>query len=75
MFLFVGAELFIMTGLYFFQPETKNRSNTEIDILYSSKVSPRKFENYLVVQDQVVERKKKPGFFDGLAKHVGRTVC
>ncbi|OQE29866.1 hypothetical protein PENSTE_c002G07012 [Penicillium steckii] len=75
MFLFVGAELFIMTGLYFFQPETKNRSNTEIDTLYSSKVSPRKFEDYLVIEDQVVERKKKTGFFGGLSKHIGKSVC
>lgn len=26
MFLFVGAEVFIMAGLFFFQPETKVRS-------------------------------------------------
>lgn len=63
MFLFVGAELFIMAGLYFFQPETKNRSNADIDALYASKVSPRNFADFDVVDGQVVEKIKKPGFF------------
>ena len=34
MFLFVGAELSITAGLYFFQPETNIRSNAEIDAMY-----------------------------------------
>jgi hypothetical protein len=78
MFLFVGAELFIFAGLYFFQPETKNRSNADIDTLYANKVSPRKFKDFIVVEDQVVEKKKKAGFFGELAdkaKHVGKSVC
>ena len=33
MFLFVGAEVFIMAGLYFFQPETKVRLRREIESL------------------------------------------
>lgn len=79
MFLFVGAELFIIGGLYFFQPETKNRSNAEIDALYANKVSPRKFKNFVIVDGQIVEKKKKKtGLFGRLAdkaKHVGRDVC
>lgn len=78
MFLFVGAELFIMVGLYFFQPETKNRSNADIDALYANKVSPRKFNNFAVVEGQVVEKTNKIGFFGRLAgktKHVGKGVC
>ncbi len=63
MFLFVGAEVFIMAGLYFFQPETKNRSNADIDALYASKISPRNFADFDVVDGQVVEKTKKPGFF------------
>lgn len=78
MFLFVGAELFIMAGLYFFQPETKNRTNTEIDAMYASKVSPRKFTDFSVVDGQVVENAKKRGFLGRLSaktKHVGTGVC
>ncbi|KAJ5358603.1 uncharacterized protein N7496_011016 [Penicillium cataractarum] len=79
MFLFVGAELFIMAGLYFFQPETKNRSNAEIDALYANKVSPRMFNDFTVVDGQVFEKeKKKAGIFGRFAdrtKHVGRGVC
>lgn len=62
MFLFVGAELFIMAGLYFFQPETKNRTNVEIEALYASKIPARKFSDYEVVDGQVVERKGASGF-------------
>lgn len=79
MFLFVGAELFIMAGLYFFQPETKNRSNAEIDTLYANKVSPRKFNDITVVDGQVFEKEKKKasifGRFSDKSKHVGRGVC
>ena len=62
MFLFVGAELFIMAGLYFFQPETKNRTNLEIETLYASNVPARKFKDFDVVDGQVVEKKKTGGF-------------
>jgi MFS family permease len=71
MFLLVGAELFIMAGLYLFQPETKNRTNAEIDALYASKVSPRKFNDFSVVDGQVVEEVKKSGFLGRL----GAGVC
>jgi hypothetical protein len=71
MFLFVGAELFILACLYFFQPETKNRTNAEIDALYASKVSPRKFKDFSVVDGQVVEKAKKSGFLGRL----GTGVC
>lgn len=62
MFLFVGAELFIMVGLYFFQPETKNRTNVEIDALYASKVPARKFRDFHVVDGEVVAKEKKDDF-------------
>jgi SP family general alpha glucoside:H+ symporter-like MFS transporter len=78
MFLFVGAELFIMAGLYLFQPETKNRSYAEIDALYANKVSPRKFKNFAVVDGQVVEKPQESdmlGRLIGKTKHVGRGVC
>lgn len=61
MFLFVGAELFIMAGLYFFQPETKNRTNVEIEALYASGVPARKFKDFEVVDGQVIE-KQHSGF-------------
>lgn len=57
MFLFVGAELFILAGLYFFQPETKNRTYADIDILYANKVPARQFKNFAVVDGQVIEKK------------------
>jgi hypothetical protein len=78
MFLFVGAELFIMAGLYFFQPETKNRSNADIDALYASQVSPSKFNDLSLVVGQVVEKAKKRGFLGqhgDKTKHVGTGVC
>ncbi|KAJ5934771.1 hypothetical protein N7466_004318 [Penicillium verhagenii] len=55
MFLFVGAEFFIMFGLYFFQPETQNRSYAEIDALYANGLPPRKFKEFIIVDGQVVE--------------------
>ncbi|KAJ5134452.1 hypothetical protein N7448_000529 [Penicillium atrosanguineum] len=78
MFLFVGAELFIMVGLYFFQPETKNRSYTEIDALYANKVPPRKFKDFALVDGHVVENARKNGLlrrFIGKNKHVRRSLC
>ncbi|KAH8171952.1 sugar transporter domain-containing protein [Sarocladium implicatum] len=56
MFLFVGAEVFILSALWFFQPETKNRTYNEIDSLYAAKVPPRKFNQY-IVDDRNVFRK------------------
>ena len=56
MFLFVGAEVFILSALWFFQPETKNRTYHEIDSLYAAKVPPRKFNQY-IVDDRTVIRK------------------
>ncbi|CAG8909798.1 unnamed protein product [Penicillium egyptiacum] len=61
MFLFVGTEIFIMAGLYLSQPETKNRSNVDIDALYANKVSPRKFKDFSVVEGQIVEKTKSTG--------------
>ncbi|KAK4493670.1 hypothetical protein PRZ48_014855 [Zasmidium cellare] len=56
MFLFVGAELFIMAGLYFLQPETKHRTNADIDALYANRVPARKFKQFDVVEGQVIEK-------------------
>ncbi|KAF2167020.1 hypothetical protein M409DRAFT_66125 [Zasmidium cellare ATCC 36951] len=56
MFLFVGAELFIMAALYFLQPETKNRTNADIDALYANRVPARKFKRFDVVEGQVIEK-------------------
>lgn len=56
MFPFVGAEAIFLLALFFFQPETKNRTNHEIDTLYASNVPPRKFDQY-VVHGNIVERK------------------
>ncbi|KAJ5635298.1 uncharacterized protein N7484_008611 [Penicillium longicatenatum] len=64
MFLFVGAELFIMVGLYFFQPETKNRSYPDIDALYAHEVPPRKFKEFIIVEDQVVKKPDTSYFLD-----------
>ncbi|KAM0205052.1 hypothetical protein ACHAPA_008630 [Fusarium lateritium] len=56
MFLFVGAEVFILAVLFWFQPETKNRTYHEIDCLYAQGVPPRKFTEYVVNDDTVVKR-------------------
>lgn len=68
MFLFVGAEFFIMTGLYFFQPETKNRTNVDIDMLYDAGIPQRKFKNFAVVDGQVVENEDKKGFLSRFSR-------
>lgn len=68
MFLFVGAELFIMTALWFFQPETKNRSNADIEVLYAAGVPPRQFKNFAVVDGQVVEKEHKDGFLSRFSR-------
>jgi SP family general alpha glucoside:H+ symporter-like MFS transporter len=57
MFLFVGAVVFILLGLFFAQPETKNRTYGDIDTLYASKIPARKFSEYFV-DDGVVMKKQ-----------------
>lgn len=63
MFLFVGAEFFIMLLLWCFQPETKNRTNTDLETLYASGIPPRKFKDFAVIDGVVVEKAKKGGLF------------
>lgn len=78
MFLFVGVELFIMAGLYFLQPETQNRSYTDIDALYASEVSPRKFPDFVVVDGQAVRVKEKgnwPARMFDRTRHVKNGLC
>jgi MFS family permease len=58
MFLFVGAEVFILAGLFFFQPETKNRTYHEIDSLYAAKVPARKFNQYIVDNGTVFRKQQ-----------------
>ncbi|OIW24783.1 general substrate transporter [Coniochaeta ligniaria NRRL 30616] len=59
MFLFVAAELVILLVLFFVQPETKNRTYSEIETLYASKIPARKFSQYAVNGGVVREKKKK----------------
>ena len=54
MFLFVGAEVFILAALWCFQPETKNRTNAEIEVLYASGIPPRRFKDFVVIDGEVV---------------------
>lgn len=68
MFLFVGAEFFIMLLLWVFQPETKNRTYTDIDTLYHNNIPPRKFKDFAVVDGVVVEKAKKGGLFSRLRR-------
>jgi SP family general alpha glucoside:H+ symporter-like MFS transporter len=68
MFLFVGAELFIITALWFFQPETKNRTNAEIEVLYAAGVPPRQFKNFAVIDGQAVEKEHKDGFLSRFSR-------
>ncbi|KAF5644100.1 maltose permease [Fusarium sp. NRRL 52700] len=56
MFLFVGAEVFILATLFWFQPETKNRTYHDIDCLYAEGVPPRKFSKYIVNDGAVVRK-------------------
>lgn len=63
MWLFTAAELVIMTCLFFFQPETKNRSYTDIECLYANGIKPRHFKNFAVVDGQVVEKEHKGGIW------------
>ncbi|KXT00056.1 hypothetical protein AC579_916 [Pseudocercospora musae] len=70
MFLFVGAEIFIMVAPYLFQPETKNRTNLEIDALYGNKVPARKFKDFDVVYGQVVEKQSTGGFLSRFTRKV-----
>ena len=62
MWLFVGAELFILAGLYCCQLETKNRTYTDIETLYANGIPARKFKNFAVVDGVVVEKEKTGGF-------------
>jgi len=68
MFLFVGAELFIITALWFFQPETKNRTTAEIEVLYAAGVPPRQFKNFAVIDGQAVEKEHKDGFLSRFSR-------
>ena len=68
MFLFVGAEFFIMVLLYFFQPETKNRSNVDIETLYENKIPARKFKDFAVVDGLVVEKAQKQSLFSRMVR-------
>jgi SP family general alpha glucoside:H+ symporter-like MFS transporter len=68
MFLFVGAELFIITGLWFCQPETKNRTYADIELLYAAGVPPRQFKNFAVVDGQVVEKEHKDSFMSRFSR-------
>lgn len=70
MWLFTGAELVIMTCLWFFQPETKNRSYTDIECLYANGIRPRHFKNFAVVDGQVVEKEHKGGLFKRFTSRV-----
>jgi hypothetical protein len=56
MFLFVGAKTFIFPGLFFGQPETRNRTYGDIDLLYAREATARKFSEY-VVEDGMAMRK------------------
>ncbi|KAI5456817.1 general substrate transporter [Mariannaea sp. PMI_226] len=58
MFLFVAAEVVILGTLWFFQPETKNRTYHDIDCLYAKGVPLRKFDKF-VVDDGIVVRKPR----------------
>ncbi|GKU05977.1 maltose permease [Fusarium langsethiae] len=58
MFLFVGAEVFILAVLFWFQPETKDRTYHDIDCLYAGGVPPRKFSEFVVNDGTVVKRPK-----------------
>jgi SP family general alpha glucoside:H+ symporter-like MFS transporter len=68
MFLFVGAELFIITGLWLCQPETKNRTYADIELLYAAGVPPRQFKNFAVVDGQVIEKEHKDGFMSRFSR-------
>lgn len=68
MFVFVGAEVFILAALWCFQPETKNRTNADIEILYAAGIPPRKFKNFAVVDGQVVERERDSGFISRFSR-------
>lgn len=70
MFLFVGAEIFIMAGLWFCQPETKNRTYLDIEVLYENKIPARQFKNFAVVDGHVVEKEHKGGFLSRFSRKV-----
>ncbi|SMR49538.1 unnamed protein product [Zymoseptoria tritici ST99CH_3D1] len=68
MFLFVGAEIFIIGLLWLLQPETKNRTNVEIDILYAANIPARKFKDFDIIDGEVVPKQKKGGFLSRFSR-------
>ncbi|SMY22236.1 unnamed protein product [Zymoseptoria tritici ST99CH_1A5] len=68
MFLFVGAEIFIIGLLWLLQPETKNRTNVEIDILYAANIPARKFKDFDIIDGEVVPKQKKSGFLSRFSR-------
>ncbi|CAH0018760.1 unnamed protein product [Clonostachys rhizophaga] len=61
MFLFVAAEIVVLATLFWFQPETKNRTYNDIDCLYAQNVPPRKFSEYIVDDGVVVSKASLQG--------------
>ncbi|KAH6869330.1 general substrate transporter [Thelonectria olida] len=59
MFLFVAAEVIVLGTLFFFQPETKNRTYHDIDFMYAQGVPPRKFSEFVVNDGAVVRKAMK----------------
>ncbi|KAF5009772.1 hypothetical protein FDECE_4045 [Fusarium decemcellulare] len=56
MFLFVAAEVIVLGTLFFFQPETKNRTYHDIDCMYAQGVPPRKFSEFVVNDGAVIKK-------------------
>ncbi|KAF4463266.1 hypothetical protein FALBO_9906 [Fusarium albosuccineum] len=56
MFLFVAAEVIVLGTLFFFQPETKNRTYHDIDCMYAQGVPPRKFREFVVSNRAVIKK-------------------
>ncbi|KEY64577.1 hypothetical protein S7711_03639 [Stachybotrys chartarum IBT 7711] len=56
MFLFAGAEILILLTLWFVQPETKNRTYHDIDVMYAQGVPAQKFKHYIVEDDVAVKK-------------------
>ncbi|CAI6098732.1 hypothetical protein V2G26_002177 [Clonostachys chloroleuca] len=61
MFLFVAAEIVVLATLFWFQPETKNRTYNDIDCLYAQNVPPRKFSEFIVDDGVVVSKASLQG--------------
>ena len=56
MFLFVAAEVFILVGLFFAQPETKDRAYTDLELLYANKIPARKFKDCEIVDGRIIKK-------------------